>query len=1529
MKTVIEYIKSARRRILISLLALLCGVAGEAAAGTRVMVLGGMEAYGNSEAPFPPDAVATNLQRILEGDAVVEAPVLVQAVNASRTDGWRKARTLTSWYYWPTNHTDTLTLLASNWNHVVLIDDPSVHTRFPEHSFEGFFRISQAVRQGGGNPLLLMTWPSTTPGASLDTFGEMAYRIGDGLGIPVVPAGYAWNAVSPGDWGLGAELLHEAETQTLVGCTIQNDATASGGQYVAMPQNGMVFLSSPPACVATVRLRYRASTNGAVTANIGGSFRKLSLTATAGDWNEYEFDAGSVSGSSGVYFQIQAGDVSIDLDWIKLIGGIPVARPNARGSYVTAAAIYSQLFNRSAKSSTFIPAGMTQAERDAIADTVLATVQNEGTRSHYSGPLRRPTHAAAPLIKKRLLRVADFNSSTEWGIRGQYGGVFGNIDVQTTWIASPGYQSFPSPTEPIEFCQSRFADQGDTNKWFNYACFDYQADNGQTDMVYAVDAILMDIAKVTDTRMNSGTFFVPLRLLWARAQEVESSMVLQESDGHHLTAPLLHGMAAMMATLLTGRCPVGDQPAYTNPPSDTWKSWLCRKIGYELVTQHAALNPRLAGFLVLPRSISAVDLSPVADETLTVRFRYPPTSNVTVNISCDQPGQVVFGTNTLLFTPQNYATNQTITARLPTTARAAGTVTLRFDTVSADSAFNNLHDEWDYNAPANSVWDGGGPDANWNSATNWNPDGVPAAGYLTFAGASRLTNYNNLTGFSTGGIQFDSSAGAFMLTGNALLLATNAGINFIDTPASPVTHAINLELALTNGTHNITVPMNATLVLAGPLSGPGDLKKSGLGTLTLSGANLFSGNTTLFEGRLNINSAGALSTGKLIVTGSTMIDNTGPVNPLTLPNTNIELRNNLAYAGSATNTLSFGSGIASLINGNRSVVVSAGTLVIGSLDADIPARTFTKTGAGTLALLGLAGTNLQGTVTISIGGIALGHPRALGSGVLVFAGSGLATLQGLVDLSGANRITNTINAASFGAAGTNSIELSGLFTWGGTADRILTNALASGAVLKLADIMPSGSTAARTLSITGSGETRVVGSISDGGTAFYNNISKAGVGLAVLSGANSYRGVTTISGGTLQFATTASLYGGVTASWTAANIKVASNAVLAVNVGGPGEFPASDLSTLLGNLGALGGAVGAGQGLVKGAKIAFDTTNAAGGVTLADNLANSTGAGGGAIGVVKLGAGMLTLGGSNSFTGGLVINNGTLKLGGNSRLPSNAVLALIGPNAGFDLDSYSQTIGALSATNGGTVNIGGGVLTVSGSFTNTVTLAIRLTAPNTAGMLALAGAAQLGGTLRVDASAYTPWTGDSFTVLMAAGVSGTFAATDLPALAAGLSWQVVYQSTAVVLRVTGTASNSSYAAWARNNQAGLGSQTNLWDDPGNRGLPNLARYAFGGSATSGAEVACLATALNPTNRWFTIRFQCNSDAQDLSYFVDDVPGLGGTNPWNCILSNILGSAWQGAMPWTETPPTNGVSTVEVTYTNLSSSHFFRTRVTKP
>lgn len=68
----------------------------------------------------------------------------------------------------------------------------------------------------------------------------------------------------------------------------------------------------------------------------------------------------------------------------------------------------------------------------------------------------------------------------------------------------------------------------------------------------------------------------------------------------------------------------------------------------------------------------------------------------------------------------------------------------------------------------NYTWDGGGGDANWGTAANWNPDGAPtpsSGNSLIFAGTTLLTPINNYgDGDDFQNITFSAGAGAFTIS---------------------------------------------------------------------------------------------------------------------------------------------------------------------------------------------------------------------------------------------------------------------------------------------------------------------------------------------------------------------------------------------------------------------------------------------------------------------------------------------------------------------------------------------------------------------------------------------------------------------------------------------------------------------------------------------------------------------------------------------------------------------------------------------
>ena len=364
-------------------------------------------------------------------------------------------------------------------------------------------------------------------------------------------------------------------------------------------------------------------------------------------------------------------------------------------------------------------------------------------------------------------------------------------------------------------------------------------------------------------------------------------------------------------------------------------------------------------------------------------------------------------------------------------------------------------------------------------------------------------------------------AGTFTITGGAI--DNTSGAALVLTNGNPVawngnfafTGSQNLNLGPSAVTMNAgrTVTVNAgNLTVSGPIGGAFKLTKGGVGTLTLAGANTFSGGVTLNAGTLDINNAAALGTtaGTFTVAGGT-IDNTS-AGALVLTNNNPQAWNaDVTFTG--THNLDLGAGAVTL-SATRTVTVNANTLTVdGAIGG---AFGLTKVGNGTLLLNGASG--FTGTVTIT-GPLKAslltnaGAASSLGAGTLVELGS--ASTSGSLEYTGTGAAT-TDHQIQIGSSGNGSGDAT-LLNNSAAATNTVTFANAAFNVAATG----ANSTGARTLTLGGSnpGTNSILGVIANNNTgAGINsaiNLTKSGTGTWVLSGANTYTGNTTVSGGTL------------------------------------------------------------------------------------------------------------------------------------------------------------------------------------------------------------------------------------------------------------------------------------------------------------------------------------------------------------------------------------------------------------------------------
>ncbi len=657
-----------------------------------------------------------------------------------------------------------------------------------------------------------------------------------------------------------------------------------------------------------------------------------------------------------------------------------------------------------------------------------------------------------------------------------------------------------------------------------------------------------------------------------------------------------------------------------------------------------------------------------------------------------------------------------------------------------------------------------------------------SAGTVTLSGANLYTGLTSVFGGTL-------ALGASNVLDNSSNLTVSGGTLDLST-FSDFVGAVTLTSGSITGTGTLTGSSYSVESgsVSAKLGGSAALTKSAAGTVTLSAANTYTGLTSVLAGTLALGASNVLAdSGNITVSGGTLALSsfsdtvnavtltggslTGTTGTLTGSAYNVESGSITAKLGGTADLTKTSAGTVTLSGANTYTgltSVLAGTLALGASNVLADSGNITVSG-GTLALSSFSDTVNAVTLT---GGSLTGTTGTLtGSAYNVESGSITAKLGGTADL------TKT-------SAGT--VTLSGANTYTGLTS-VLAGTLALGANNVLADatnlIVNGGTVNLASFSDTVNAVTLVSGLITFGtltGSAF--NV-ESGTIYADLSGnaslvkttpgwvelksvANTFTGGTDIHAGTLW------LNGGIDRLPNTSNLTISGGSIL---VGSPSEF--------VGTVTLISGSIEpSAQNLIGTAY------NVQSGV-IHSSL-------GGAAPLTKTTVGTVTVAGWLSYSGATNVVEGTLALGVDGRLNGGG-LVTVAPGA--NLEGSGLIAGPV--VNNGRIAPGAsaGTLSLSNTFTQNAAASLDI---EIGGMLvgaqhdrlAITGTATLAGTLNVSLiNGFSPEGSQSFVLLTAGSINGTFDTVNLPALAPFKSWQLEYLPTMVVLHHSDCASVDSDA----------------------------------------------------------------------------------------------------------------------------------------
>ncbi len=521
------------------------------------------------------------------------------------------------------------------------------------------------------------------------------------------------------------------------------------------------------------------------------------------------------------------------------------------------------------------------------------------------------------------------------------------------------------------------------------------------------------------------------------------------------------------------------------------------------------------------------------------------------------------------------------------------------------------------------------------------------------------------------------------------------------------TIAGRLSLAAGNRTFTIGDSTNAIadVTISRSISGSGNLVKTGPGTLVLSATNSYSGDTIVNRGTLQLGANQTAATTNLIVRADSAATPVYNLNGYNASFTNITLGGITGFVGN----ISTGAGTLSVSN---SIVYDA-------------------TNNPPTATLPVSLDIGSGTVTIDVGNSSAAHPDLIvssmisGGGGLLKTGTGTLTLSGVSTYDGGLKIAaGTVIVSNFpdpGASspfgdGTSPLQLgdgssAGAIEYTGTGDTSsrdidLTGTTGNGKIISsgagaliLTGNLSTVGIGNKFLELSGSntGANRLDGPISDGSGV--TGLIKSGSGTWTLNTASTFSGDVKIYQGTLQ---TSSLeYNGTnSALGTGSNIRFGNGSdtgTLLYN----GSGTSTDRNIILAGSSGGGTILNNGTGGIRLSGAFSVATNGAkaftlGGSNTDDNYFDGdiVDSGAGVTTLIKEGAGKWILAGTNTYTGGTLISDGTLYIGYDTpgTLPGNAT------NNGTLIfsrsDAYNYT-GVISGT-GNVYQGGSGTLELTG-----------------------------------------------------------------------------------------------------------------------------------------------------------------------------------------------------------------------------------------